>query len=441
MTRIALNEVVDPFGARVVVEVDDDGRAREAWFDLVGLPRVDGLLVGQPVASAPAVVERLCGLCPAAHHLAGVRALDALGGLGVSPRDEDVRRLLHHGSLLEAHAVRWASVDRDAAVLLRRFGRAAMAASGSPGHFPTTAVPGGVRVGADAALLAALAAQGPDAVAAALAVATAVVGASGRVEDAFDGPDVALVDAGGRPDLLGGRLRATASDGAVVVEGALPGEWPTLVAEGRPGVTACRPYLTALGPGAGHYRVGPVAQVRVGVPTTPRAAELRERWLATDGGAAGARAVVTLHAAEVVVGLAAALSGDTPDHRAGSGGAAMVRTVGLAPAGGAGGSGTGWVDGPRGLLVHTYTADADGVLTSAHIITPTAQNEPWLARLLVAAASLPDAERAARLEESIRVADPCLPVSSAPPGAMGLTIDVVRGDHGTGPDRGAEGVR
>lgn len=420
MTRINLNEIVDPFGARIVVETDDDGHAREAWFDLVGLPRVDGLLVGQPVARAPGVVERLCGLCPAAHHLAGVRALDALGGFGaLTPEADALRRLLHFGSILQTHAVRLAGLDRDAAITLRRTGKAAMVASGSPGHFPTTAVPGGVRGGADAAALAELAALLPDAVTAARAVAEAMVGASGPVEEEFGGPDVALVDAAGRPDLLGERLRALASEGTVVVSAARPEEWVDLVAEGRPGAPAPRPYLTALGPGAGFYRVGPVAQLRIGVPTTPWAADLRERWLAVDGGSRSARAVVTLHAAEAL--------GELVDRLVAPSATAASPATTLVPASRVG---TGWVDGPRGLLVHTYTCDDDGVLIAARIITPTAQNEPWLARLLTAAASAPDAERASRLEESIRTADPCLPVSSAPEGGMGLTVDVVRRHDG-----------
>ena len=48
--RWILDEIVDPFGARVVVTRDAVGRATSACFDLSGLPRVDALLSGQPVA-------------------------------------------------------------------------------------------------------------------------------------------------------------------------------------------------------------------------------------------------------------------------------------------------------------------------------------------------------------------------------------------------------
>lgn len=96
----------------------------------------------------------------------------------------------------------------------------------------------------------------------------------------------------------------------------------------------------------------------------------------------------------------------------------QVEQIGFQP-----GNATGLVDGPRGILAHTYATDAQGVISAATILTPTAQNEPWLADLLTQAISLQDAGRADALEQSIREADPCLPISSAPAGQMGLKVD------------------
>ncbi|HEX7661736.1 MAG TPA: hypothetical protein VF444_19880, partial [Pseudonocardiaceae bacterium] len=101
------------------------------------------------------------------------------------------------------------------------------------------------------------------------------------------------------------------------------------------------------------------------------------------------------------------------------------------------GVGVGWVDGPRGLLVHRYATAADGRLTGATLLTPTAQNEVWLAELLrQAAETTPDALEPG-LEAAIREADPCLPCSSAPPGAMGVRVETVESEV-AGP-RPAEG--
>lgn len=427
--RFVLDEIVDPFGATVVVERDPAGRVLAARFDLTGLPRVDALLAGRPVAEVPSLVEHLCGICPAAHHLAGVRALEALAGLTDLPDTaRAVRRLLHHGSALQAYAPRLLAGDRDAALALRRFGTAAMAAAGSPGHFPVSAVPGGVRLPVTPAARDALARELDAVLAVAVAAAERQLADPRTLTDSatvadsttsaelgeatgseFSGADVALVTATGSPDVLGEHLRAVCGGRAptVVFASAPARDWDELVAEECAGAPAPRPYLRGLGPADGRYRVGPVAQLRIGPPATPVAAQLRRRWLG-HGGAGAARAIMTVHAVEAIAALL-----DDP---------ALTRGDTSVPARVGDGVGVGWVDGPRGLLVHRYQAEG-GLLVKAQILTPTAQNEPWLAELLTQAAAADAA--ALDLEDAIRETDPCLPCSSAPPGAMGLLVESV----------------
>jgi NAD-reducing hydrogenase large subunit len=300
-------------------------------------------------------------------------------------------------------------------MVLRQFGRAALAAAGSPGHFPVTAVPGGVRTAVAASARDELADRLDDALAAATRIARRTLDADGAV-DLFDGADAALVDAAGRPDLLGDLLRVVGTDGTVIEAGAPAARWDELVAEAVPGDPAPRPYLVALGPQRGRYRVGPVAQLRIGPLSTPVAASLQEQWLANGGGAHAARAVMTVHSVEsigVLLGQGALVRGPV---------ARPVSGFTRHPVG------VGWVDGPRGLLVHRYAADGDGTVTSATILTPTAQNEPWLAELLAAAAGVGSGDEASSrsgMEDAIREADPCLPCSSAPAGGMGLQVETV----------------
>ncbi len=428
--RWVLDEIVDAYGATVVVERDAQGRPAAARFDLTGLPRVDAMLVGQPVGGVPALVERLCGICPAAHHLAGVRALEALARAEPTVTGAAVRALLHHGATVETHAARAVVVDPGAAAVLRGFGRAASAAAGSPGHFPATAVVGGVAGAVSAQARDDLAAGVGAALEAAVGIArqelayAAEAGADRPAvpAGAYLGADVALARPDGRPDLLGERLRVVAADGTVLEPAAVPAAWDDLVAESVPGAAAPRPYLLSLGPQAGGYRVGPVSQLRIGTLTTPLAAALQAAWAATvasqhrgsrQGGARAARAVVTVHCVEVIAGLLAddALTTGAPQREADS----LDRP----------GVGVGWADGPRGLLVHRYATDGTGTVTQVTILTPTAQNERWLAELLLDAVvgetGGVDAGQTA-LEEAVREADPCLPCSSAPVGGMGLQV-------------------
>lgn len=409
--RWVLDEIVDPFGAKIVVERDANGAVSSARFDLAGLPRVDALLSGQQTAEVPDLVEKLCGICPAAHHLAGVRALEALAGLDdITPTAKAVRRLLHLGSALETHAPRLLASDREVAIALKRFGKAAMVASGSPGHFPVTAIPGGVRAAVTGEARDDLAERVAEVLALTIRVAEQELDRPTTLP-VFSGADVALVNTDGGPDVLGRRIRAVTAQGATLISGAAASAWDMLVAEEFPGTAAPRPFLVALGPGQGRYRVGPVAQLRVGELSTPIAAKLQTQWLLTNSDAAGARAVMCVQAAEEI-----ALLLDNPALVSGE---ASLPVSDFEP----GAVGVGWVDGPRGILVHRYQAGEDGRLAAAQILTPTAQNEVWLAELLTDAAA--NSTDPLGMEDAVREADPCLPCSSAPVGGMGLQVDLV----------------
>lgn len=355
--RITLDEFLDPFEARVVVDADGPR------FDLSALPRLEPMLLGREVAGVPDTVKMLCGICPVPHHLAGMMALE--GAAAVPPAAGLLRRLLAHAATLTTLGPR---VDPAAA----RFGAAVLAAAGAPGHFPDVALPGGVRPVADPAALAALPAAAP---------APPPAPADAGWPDDYPGADAALVDAGGFLDPLGDHVSFAGRPVPVA-------EFLAGLVESRPGAPAPRPLFRGRG-----YRVGPLA--RLGLPTRHRGP------LPASIGPAAAQAVAVADALAAVVDLAgpaaAALAAADP---------AALRAGPAEPAGAV-------VDGPRGLLVHEYAADAAGRLTAARILTPTAQNEPWLAGMLAAMDP----------EQAIRAADPCLPCTSAPAGAMGVIVD------------------
>lgn len=414
--KINLDEIIDPLEGRVVVSPDSQGLAH-ARFDLQGLPRIDGMVVGKSALEALKMTEHLCGICPVAHHLAGIRALDALSDRAqLSRAAELTRRLLHYGSVVETHSLRFLRQDRDSGVTLKKISKKMLVAAGSPGHFPVTAVPGGVRNWPKTEDLKTLQTELPAALASAEKLCELALNTRPNTEifSQFAGADLALINEDANPDIFGNRVRA-ARAGSIWKEFDFE-EWNQQVAEENPGEPAPRPYLSALGSVPGRYRVGPVAQLSVGVLPSELASKAQARWLAGGRDAASARVIITLHVLEKTVELVSELlrllelgelEGCPPQKQ--------VRfQEGVA---------TGLVDGPRGLLAHTYRSDSQGIITAATILTPTAQNEPWLADLLTQAIGRDDAGRQAALEQSIREADPCLPLSSAPEGQMGLRVD------------------
>lgn len=420
---LRLDQIVDGTGAIVEVRLGPDGSVLNAWFAMDGMPRIEPLLLGRPIAEVTGIVERICGICPVAHHLAGVRAFEALAGApSLTPTAEAVRRLLHHGSVVQTHAQVLTSADAVHAWVIYVFARAVVAAAGADSHFPRCAVPGGVLSSLPVTRRDELAGQVGSALESACELLSQVEAGPSHAAPTYGGHDVALVNQAGALDLFGDRLKAVAADGSITVDGACSQDWIDLVAESRPGDPSPRPYLRGLGPEHGAYRVGPVAQLRAArCLSTPLAEEARQRWSFAGGDAAWARAVVTLHGLEVIdelIGRPELVVGPVLA-QPGPQGWTSARQA------------SGWVDGARGLLVHTYRTDGAGLLSAATITTPTAQNETWLSGLLHSAlgdgprnglgSRSPDHLRAP-LEAAIREADPCLPCTSTPPGSMDVRL-------------------
>jgi len=86
------------------------------------------------------------------------------------------------------------------------------------------------------------------------------------------------------------------------------------------------------------------------------------------------------------------------------------------PAPSGGGSGSGVIEAPRGLLFHRYAYDENGLVTEANCIIPTAQNlaniEADLMELVPSLQSVPREELARQAEMLVRAYDPCISCST-----------------------------
>jgi len=73
-------------------------------------------------------------------------------------------------------------------------------------------------------------------------------------------------------------------------------------------------------------------------------------------------------------------------------------------------------EAPRGLLFHTFTMDKNGVVTKAKIVTPTAQNQKIIENDLLNFVrqniSMPEEELQWKCEQAIRNYDPCISCSA-----------------------------
>lgn len=372
--KIQLNQAVDPGRAIVFIQPATATTGQQARFDLSSFPRIESMLVGLTMEQIAEAVTKICGLCPVTHHLAVYQAWEHMRGFqpgDIPPRAQAVRALLHYGSVLDAVAPKLIMTYREAAVTIKKAGRALLQAAGMPGHFPKVATVGGVLH--DVTVTPEL----RPTIETALDTARDLPAAE---PFACSGGDLYQCTSTGEWDPLGSHVRFHHGDTTEIFPVA---EFFDRVHESHPGEIVPRPYVdTADGPAL--YRVGPRTHGSPG----------EDPWGIVEALRASLKILDAL-------------------------GENDRRLVGK-PSGQPAHTGLGLVDGPRGLLAHGYEVGDDEVVVAAHVLTPTAQNEPWLAELLTQACSSGEEDRKQRAEEAIRAADPCMPCASMPPGMMNI---------------------
>ncbi|HEY5140690.1 MAG TPA: nickel-dependent hydrogenase large subunit, partial [Methylococcales bacterium] len=63
------------------------------------------LVLGRPYDDAPFITARICGICPTAHVLASIAALESAFDVQVTPNIVNLRKILHAGQMIQSHAL------------------------------------------------------------------------------------------------------------------------------------------------------------------------------------------------------------------------------------------------------------------------------------------------------------------------------------------------
>ncbi|MGW5382497.1 Ni/Fe hydrogenase subunit alpha [Nocardia sp. NPDC003963] len=416
----ALARVEGEGALHIVVE---DGVVSSAELHIYEPPRFfEALLRGRAYTEPPDITSRICGICPVAYQVSACNALEQLCGVELDPPLRELRRLLYCGEWIASHclhifllhipdfvgvpdAVALARQDRELVekgLMMKKAGNMLLELLGGRAIHPVNVRLGGfysVPERRDFGAVAEALRRGLD-----CAVWTA------RRVAGFDFPeselDCELVAAAdpGRYAIETGEIRTSgglcfpASGFADHMVERQVRHSTALYAD-----LAGRPYLT-----------GPLARYSLNsAQLSPGARELAADIGLGDGCRNPYRSILVrlvevAHAMEVASAL---IAGYRRPPRA----AVAVRPR---P-----GTGYGVSEAPRGLLYHRYDIDADGIVRSADIVPPTAQNqaviEGDLRQAVAADLDLPDRELTALCERTIRNYDPCISCS-----AHFLTLDV-----------------
>lgn len=449
---------------KVTIHLDEARRVQQARFHVVEFRGFERFIQGRPYWEMPVAVQRLCGICPVSHHLCAAKATDRIvGATSLTPTAEKVRRLMHYGQIFQSHALHLFHLaspdllfgfDSDPAernvlgvavrhpelakqgILMRKWGQEIIKAAAGKRIHGTGAIPGGVNKPLAPDDREALAAEvdrmlGWARSALALARSYTLDNFDELVSfGSFESNFLSIVRADGAMDFYDGGLRAIDVDGKILADHVPAERYLDLIAEEvRPWSYMKFPFLKALGPENGWYRVGPLARVNACdfIPTAEAEAARKEFMELGDGRPVHAtmayhwaRMIELLHAAEVIAELL-----EDPELLDGD----------LTVSGERRPEGIAILEAPRGTLFHHYQVGDDDLVTRCNLIVSTTSNNEPMNRAVTAVAkqAMEGQSRITegmmnRIEVAIRAYDPCLSCATHAMGRMPLAVDLVAAD-------------
>ncbi len=461
LRRVAIDPVSRVEGhGKVTILLDGDDRVHQVRLHIVEFRGFEKFVQGRPYWELPVMVQRLCGICPVSHHLAAAKALDVVvGAPKLTPTAEKVRRLMHYGQILQSHALHFFHLaspdllfgfDSDVGrrnivgvaaehpeiarrgVLLRKFGQEVIRVTAGKRVHGTGAIPGGVNkaLTADerAGLLAdayQMIAWSRDAVAMVKKLYLSNVALYNSF-GAFRSNMLSLVAPDGALDLYHGGLRARDEAGTILFDHvAYDHYWDLITEEAKPWSYMKFPFLRALGPDTGWYKVGPLARVQNcdHIPTPFADAERRE--FVDFGGGQPIHATLAYHWARMIEMLFAAEEIKELLHDDDLLGDDLVVT------GERHRRGVGVIEAPRGTLIHHYRlSNSDQVLRANLIVSTTHNNQALNEAIRQVAKRYLDGRKLTEgllnhIEVAIRAFDPCLSCATHALGKMPLAVELV----------------
>ncbi len=463
LRRVAIDPVSRVEGhGKVTLLLDADGHVHQVRLHIVEFRGFEKFIQGRPYWEVPVMVQRLCGICPVSHHLAASKALDTVVGAKLTPTAEKIRRLMHYGQILQSHALHFfhlsapdllfgfesevekrnivgvAAAYPDIAkkgVLLRKFGQEVIRVTAGKRIHGTGAVPGGVNKSLTIAERDALQAEIYQVIAwsrDAVELARKLHLANASLYNsfgAFRSNMLSLVAADGSLDLYDGALRARDANGAILFDHFDTHRyWDAITEEARPWSYMKFPYLRALGPERGWYKVGPLARVQNCDYMATPFADVARREFIDFGGSQPVHATLAYHWARMIEMLFAAECIKELLHDDDLIGTDLMAKGERAE------RGVGVIEAPRGTLIHHYRVNDEDLVVRANLIVSTTHNNQAMNEAIrqVAKRYLDGRKLTEGLlnhiEVAIRAFDPCLSCATHALGRMPLAVELVDPD-------------
>src|SRR5512137_1716780 len=98
MKRISIDPITRLEGhGKIDIFLDEKGNVANAYLQIPELRGFEKFCVGRPIEEVPRIVTRICGVCPAAHHMAAAKAVDAVYHVKIPSAARKLRQLFYSG--------------------------------------------------------------------------------------------------------------------------------------------------------------------------------------------------------------------------------------------------------------------------------------------------------------------------------------------------------
>jgi F420-non-reducing hydrogenase large subunit len=457
---------------KIEIFLDEQGDVANTYFQIPELRGFERFCIGRPVEEMPLLTNRICGVCPEAHHMAAAKAADAVYHVDPPRPAKLLRELLYSAFYVTDHATHFYALGGPDFVIgpdgpvaernilgvihkvglevggrviqARKYGHNVVEMIGGRKVHPCTSIPGGLTKGITEEQRREIEEMGRWAVEFAqfsLKLFGDIVLGNKTYVDLILG-DVythqtyymGTVDEKGRVNFYDGMVRVVDPDGKEFVRYAAKDYAEHIAEHVEPWTYLKFPYLKKVGwkgftdgKESGVYMATPLSRLNAADGmATPLAQEEYERFYATLGGKPvhqrlathWARLIELLYAAERWVELATDPDITSPNFH-------TIPTE--KPT-----EGVGCVEAPRGTLTHHYRTDERGVLTAVNLIVGTTNNyAPISMSINKAARSLIQHGRVVTegmlnmVEMAFRAYDPCFGCAThSLPGRMPLQVTI-----------------
>jgi len=88
---------------KISIFLDDEGNVEQAYFQVPEFRGFEKFCEGRAVEEMPQLTQKICGVCPTAHHTASSKALDALFNVEPPAAAKKIRELMYNAFMFEDH--------------------------------------------------------------------------------------------------------------------------------------------------------------------------------------------------------------------------------------------------------------------------------------------------------------------------------------------------